>query len=236
MNCRRLAIALVALLLLPALSAGEAFADDVLAGAKPVRRSLLMRESRHEVTGLAGISLGDPYVRNILLGARYDMHLYDWLSVGGRLQVGVPVTTETYGEVDTKVTRANDTFAMEATSLRFLGLAHVSVSPVVGKLLIFGQSPTQYDLHVDLLGGLAAVGSTGDTLTTGASLALGVGAGFRLFFSDVLALNVGLETLTSDRALAVNRDSKESGKKLRFNTLLNIGVSFFMPPKVRRGQ
>ncbi|MCB9739089.1 MAG: hypothetical protein H6747_07460 [Deltaproteobacteria bacterium] len=236
MKFRRLAIALVVVALASIFAPSLALADDVLAGAKPVRRSLLMRESRHEVTGLAGMTLGDPYVRNILLGARYDMHLYDWLSFGGRLQVGLPVTTETYDEVDTKVTRTNDTFAMEATSLRLLGLAHVSVSPLVGKLLIFGESPTQYDIHVDLLGGIAGIGSTGDALTSGVSLALGVGAGFRLFFSDVLALNMGLETLTADRALAVNRDSKEAGKKLRFNTMLTIGVSFFMPPKVRRGQ
>lgn len=235
MKSRRLALAALIVSLAPVVGPRAAAADDVLAGAKPVRGALLMRESRHEVTGLGGITLGDAYVRNILLGARYDMHLYDWLSVGGRLQVGVPVTTATYDEVDVKVTRTNDTFAMEASSLRLLGLAHVSVSPVIGKLMLFGRSPTQYDLHVDLLGGLAAVGSTGDALTTGPGLALGVGAGFRLFFSNVVALNVGLETLTTDRAISVNRDSKEAGKKLRFNTLLNIGVSFFMPPKVRRG-
>jgi hypothetical protein len=235
---KRLAMLLLAATLAGSLATGvasHAHADDVLAGSKSVRRALLLRESRHEIAGLIGTTLGDAYVRNVLPGARYDYHLFDWLSVGGTLQVGIPVQTETYAEVDVKVTRTNDTFVMEASSLRFLGLAHVSVSPLVGKMMFQGHSPIQFDIHLDLLAGVAGIGSSGEALSTGAGLSLGAGGGIRVFVSNVIALTMGLQALTADRALSVNRDSKESGRGLRFNTVSNFGISFFMPPKMRRG-
>ena len=217
------------------LTAGPAHAeDDVLAGSPVLRRNLQYRAGRHEVTGIVGFTVGDPYIRTILPGARYDLHLFDWLSVGGRLQVGIPVTSDTYDEIDKKVTAQNETFVMEATSLRFLGLGHVSVSPLVGKMLAFSRLPIQFDVHVDLLGGLASVASTGEALTTGIGLSLGAAVGFRVFISDVIAITTDLQAVSTDRALSVNRDSKESGKKLRFNNILSFGVAFFMPPKLRR--
>ncbi len=221
--------------LLATLAPLTASADDVLAGSRAVRRALLLRESRHEIAGILGGTIGDPYVRNILPGARYDFHLFDWLSFGGRLQVGIPVTTATYDEVDTKVTRTNDTFVMEASSLRMVALGHVSVSPLVGKLMWLNGKSVHFDVHLDMIGGLAITGSTGDSLTSGGGLAVGAGGGFRLFLSDLIALTANLEALTTDRALSVNRDSKESGKKMRFNLMTSVGLSFFMPPTLRRG-
>lgn len=208
--------------------------DDVLAGSPVQRRNLQYRASRHEVTGLVGVTVGDPYIRTVLPGARYDYHLYDWLSVGGRVMGGFALQSDTYEEIDSKVTENNDTFAMEGTSLRFLALSHVSVSPLVGKMLAFSRVPIQFDVHVDLLGGIVNVGSTGDALTSGIGLSLGAATGFRVFISDVLALTGDLQAISADRALSVNRDSKESGKKLRFNTIVSFGVAFFMPPKLRR--
>lgn len=233
----RLRVSLLCLVTLGALAASPSLAhaeDDVLAGSPVVRRNLQYRAARHEVAGLVGFTVGDPYVRSILPGARYDYHLYDWLSVGARLQAGVPVLSATYEEVETKVTRNNDTFVMEGTSLRFLGLGHVSISPLIGKMLAFSSVPIQFDVHVDLLGGIVNVASTGDALATGTGLSLGAAVGYRVFISDVLALTMDLQGISANRALSVNRDSKETGRKVRFNTVVNIGVAFFMPPKLRR--
>lgn len=217
-------------------AAAPAAADDVLEGSPAVRRALLLRAERHEVAGLVGMSLGDPYLRNVLPGARYDYHMFDWLSLGGRLQVGIPIETEMYQQVDAKVTKTNDTFVMEASSLRMLLLGHVSVAPLVGKFLWRNASTAHFDLHLDLLAGAALVGSSGEALTTGPSLALGAAGGFRFFISDVMALTADMQVLTATRAMSVNSDSKEVGRKIRFHNVLNIGVSFFMPPKLRRGK
>ena len=133
--------------------------DDVLANSPVVRRQLMPRAGRHEVAALFGTSVGDPYVRNLLPGVRYDWHLFDWLSVGGRLQFGIPVETAMFEEIDTKVARSNETFEMEASNLSFIGLAHASVSPLVGKLLTFSSLPVNFDIHFDLCAGVVGVGS-----------------------------------------------------------------------------
>ncbi len=216
----------------PAPAAAE---DDVLANSPVVRRQLMPRAGRHEVAGLFGLSVGDPYVRNLLPGVRYDWHLFDWLAVGGRLQFGIPLETAMFEEIDTKVARNNETFEMEASSLRFIGLAHASVSPLVGKLLTFSSLPVNFDLHFDLSIGIVGTGSTGTNLDTGAGISFGAGGGVRIFLSRVLALTFDLQAITADRPLSVNRDSKEVGAKTRFNTIFDVGLSFFMPPKLSRG-
>ncbi|MCO4761087.1 MAG: hypothetical protein KC502_06255 [Myxococcales bacterium] len=208
--------------------------DDVLDGSPVVRRNLQYRSARHEVTGLVGMTLGDPFIRNILPGARYDYHMFDWLSFGGRIQGGIPIETQTYGEVDRKVTANNETFAMEASSIRLIALGHVSVSPLVGKMLAFSRLPIQFDVHFDLLAGMVGVGSTGDQLQTGTGFSLGAAGGIRVFLSDVIAITTDLQAISTTRALSVNRDSREEGYRSRFNTILNFGVAFFMPPKPSR--
>lgn len=235
---RRMAAFAVACTLVGVLPGNVAAAesDDVLKNAPVVRRQLQYRAARHEVTGIFGLTLGDPFVRNFLPGARYDYHLFDWLGFGGRLQVGVPVQTATFAEVDTKVARSNETFEMEATNLQLLATAHVSVSPVVGKLLVFDSLPINFDVHFDLSAGIASVASSGDNIETGIGFAGGAGGGLRIFLSRVLALTFDLEGLLVDRALSVNRDSKMTGRKARFNTLASFGLSFFMPPKLRRAE
>ncbi len=209
--------------------------DDVLANSPVVRRQLMPRAGRHELAGLFGTSLGDPYVRNLLPGVRYDWHLFDWLSVGGRLQFGIPVTTAMFEEIDTKVAHSNESFEMEASSLRFIGLCHASVSPLVGKLLAFSSLPVNFDLHFDLSAGVVGVGSNGPDLEAGVGFSFGAGGGVRIFLSRVLALTFDLQAISADRALSVNRDSKEAGGKTRFNMIFDVGLSFFMPPKLTRG-
>lgn len=212
--------------------------DDVLENTSVVRRQLLLREARHEVSGILGFTLGDPFVRNLLPGARYDFHWLDWLGFGGRLQVGIPVQTSTFATVDEKVAKSNETFVMEATSLQLLATGHVSISPVVGKLLVFDSLPINFDAHIDFSAGVASVSSSGDNITssTGFGLAAGASGGIRVFLSRVVAISANLEGLLVNRALSVNRDSKEAGARNRFNRIVSFGISFFMPPKLRRAK
>lgn len=236
---RHLLTALGGLLCVCATFAGPATVqaqEDVLANSPVARRLLQFRASRHELAGVFGTTLGDAYVRNLLPGARYDWHWFDWLSLGGRLQVGIPIQTAMFEEIDVKVTKNNETFEMEATHLSFLAMAHVSVSPMVGKMLAFSSLPIAYDLHFDLSGGLVSVGSSGSNLTAKIGPSVGVGGGMRIFFSRLIALTLDLQAITANRALSVNRDSKEAGGKTRFNTVANVGLSFFMPPKLSRGE
>jgi len=210
--------------------------DDVLANSPMVRRQLMPRAGRHEVAGVFGMSLADPYVRNFLPGVRYDWHLFDWLSVGARLQFGIPFTTALFDEIDTKVGRNNQTFEMEASTLQFLGMAHVSVSPLVGKFLVFASLPVNFDVHFDVMAGVVNTGSTGTNIEPAVEFAGGFGGGVRVFLSRVLALSFDLQAVGVDRPLSINRDSKEVPGTFAFSTIFNVGVSFFMPPELTRGE
>lgn len=219
-------------LLVPADARAE---EDVLENSPVVRRQLQFRASRHEVQGLVGLSLAEPYIQNVLPGARYDYHWKDWLSFGGRLQVGIPVTTKTFEEIDIKVAKSNETFEMEATSIQLLLLGHASVSPVVGKMLAFDSLPINFDMHLDFSAGLVNVTSIGTEIAgVGFGFAGGFGGGVRIFVSQIIALTAEYQALVVNRAMSVNRDSKESGAKSRFNGIASFGLSFFMPPDLKR--
>ncbi len=212
------------------------YAEDVLEGNPVVRRQLQYRASRHEIGALGASTLGDIYMRNVLPGMRYDWHLFEWLSIGTRLHLGVPLPTATFEQIEAKVSANNETFDMEASHLRFVGLGHVSVSPLVGKMLLYGENAADFDLHFDLMAGMVNVGSSGKNLKAGWTTAFGLGGGIRVFLSKVVALTFDIQTIAVDRALSVNRDNKAAGAKARFNPLISVGLSMLLPTKLTRGQ
>ena len=95
------------------------------------------------------------------------------------------------------------------------------------------DKPSVFDLHFDLSAGVVGVGSNGPDLEAGVGFSFGAGGGVRIFLSRVLALTFDLQAISADRALSVNRDSKEAGGKTRFNMIFDVGLSFFMPPLVQ---
>ena len=183
----------------------EARADDVLEGSPVVRRNMQYRAGRHELTGVFGASMADPYVRTILPGVRYDLHLRDWLAVGGEVLVGIGTQSSASDTIDRKVSVINPNFAMEATNVRLLAAGRVSMAPLVGKFVAFGSLPINFDAHVNLSVGFASVSGTPNIPAKG-SIAPGVGGGVRVFLTTVLALTFDLDQVFVERSLAVNRD------------------------------
>lgn len=220
-------------------SASPACADDVLEGTPVVRRNLQYRAGRQEIGALFGSSLGDLYVRNLLPGARYDFHIADWISIGADVQVGIPVDTATRQQIQEKVAKQNDTFEMEASRIAVLAGGRVSVAPVTGKYMLLGSLPMHYDFHVNLSLGFASTPGI-DTLGVGGkkapsfSLAPGVGAGMRVFLTRVVAVTVDLNDVFINRVLAVNRDSQPSTEGYLQHLVLTAGLSFFVPPDLKR--
>ena len=154
--------------------------------------------------------------------------------MGARFQIGVPLTTTTFDQIEKKVVSNN--FAMEASHLRFIGLGHISVSPLVGKMLLYSETAADFDLHFDLMAGVASVGSNGNNLETGSTTAFGLGGGIRVFISKMVAVTFDMQIIAVDRALSVNRDNKAAGAKARFNPIISVGLSFLLPTKLKRGE
>jgi hypothetical protein len=237
----RLLVRLLACLLVAGLGATlwptHALAEDVLEGTPVVRRNSLYRQGRHELAAVFGATLGDPYVRNLLPGVRYDFHLRDWLALGADVLVGVPVATPASQTIEAKIlaSKVNPNFTMETTHLRFLSGAHVSVAPLVGKFIAFGSLPVNFDFHVNLSIGVASVSGTPNIPQT-ISVAPGIGGGVRVFVSRVVALTFDLSDVFVSRTLAVTRDSKATPPSYQDSLLFTGGLSFFMPPDLDRAE
>ena len=228
-------------LLLAVLSATTAFApaalaDDVLENSPVLRRSLQYRAGRQELGVVFNATLGDPYTRNLLPGVRYGYHILEWLSVGADFMYGIPLTTSTADQIATKVRIANSNFIMEPSSISYMATAHVQAAPLVGKFVAFGSLPIQFDLHATLSFGIAGLtgGPTIDAAQKSISIAPGIGGGFRLFFSKAIALNVDLADVYMKRTLAVSRFGTAQDPVYGSNLLFSAGLSFFLPPNLKR--
>ncbi len=213
-----------------------ALADDVLENTPVVRRALQYRTGRQELGVVFNATLGDPYTRNLLPGLRYDYHLLEWLSVGADVMYGIPVVTSTANQIRDKVHVSNANFVMEPSSISYMATAHIQAAPLVGKFVAFGSLPIQFDLHATLSFGIAGLtgGSAIDTVQGNVSIAPGIGGGFRLFFSRLVALNVDLADVYMKRTLAVTRFGQAQDPVFGGNLLFSAGLSFFLPPNLKR--
>lgn len=215
-----------------------AAADDVLEGSPVVRRNTQYRAGRQEIGVLFGSTLGDPYVRNLLPGARYDLHLTDWLAVGADLLVGIPVRTAAANTIEKLVTSHNDSFAMEVSRIATVVDVHASVAPLIGKFMLLDSLPMNYDFHVNMSFGVAwtpGIESTGlGAPPPTVSIAPGVGFGGRLFVTRVLAVTLDVSHVFINRVLSVDRNNQPPGPAYVDNLMVLGGVSFFVPPELRR--
>lgn len=226
------------IVLVALVAARPAFADDVLEGSAVVRRTTQYRGGRQELGGLFGMSLGDPYVRNLLPGVRYDLHLTDWWSIGADLLVGIPVRTAAADDIEKKVSKFNDTFTMEVSRIAWLAGVRTSIAPFTGKAMLLGSLPVQYDVHVNLSLGFASTPginvAPGSAPPPNYSIAPGVGGGLRVFVSKVVAVTVDLNDVFINRVLSVNRNSQVPGASFEHNLIATAGVSLFFPSDLRR--
>jgi outer membrane beta-barrel protein len=213
-----------------------AMADDVLENTPVMRRSLQYRAGRQELGAIFNATLGDPYTRNFLPGIRYDYHFLEWLSVGADFMYGISSITGASDQIAAKVRISNPNFIMEPSSINYMATAHVQAAPLVGKFVAFGSLPIQFDLHATLSFGIAGLtgGPTIDAVQKNVSIAPGIGGGFRLFFSRIVALNVDLADVYMKRTLAVTRFGQAPPPNFSGNLLFSAGVSVFLPPNLKR--
>lgn len=234
-GCARAAVLGLALL-----AAVPAQADDVLEGTPVVRRNSLYRAGRQEIGVVFGTSLGDPFVRNLLPGAHYDAHLTDWLAIGADLLVGIGLDTGMKTEVTTKVGKHNETFDMQTSRLALMAGGHASVAPMSGKFMLLASLPLHWDLHVNLGAGVASTpgitASSGGKAPPTFSVAPWVGGGWRIFLSRVLAVTADLNSWSISRTLSVDRNNQPPGAAFAGQLVFTAGVSFFVPPDLKRAE
>jgi len=164
-------------------AAGAADAQELqltgpLKGAPAVRHLRLYRQGRFEIAPSASFSLLDEYRRTILVGARVNYNITDWLAIGVWGGAGVvSSTTDLTDKIDVTAPRDNLTainvnhsgfpagqakglpaasFADQTAKISYVVSPQLTFIPFRGKLAIFNKIFVDTDLY--LAGGVAFVG------------------------------------------------------------------------------
>jgi outer membrane beta-barrel protein len=151
-----------------------------LKGAPAVRHLKLYRQGRFEIAPAVSFSLLDEYRRTILVGARLNYNITDWLAIGVWGGAGVvSMTTDLADKIDVTAPRdkltavnvnhtytanANTTnptfghasFADQTAKISYVVSPQLTFTPFRGKLAIFNKIFVDTDLYI--AGGLAIIG------------------------------------------------------------------------------
>jgi hypothetical protein len=157
--------------------AQELYLTGPLAGAPAVRKLRLYRQTRLEIAPAVSFSLLDEYQRTILLGARLQFNITDWLAIGawggwGGLKVSTALTDNIQdvnaarrapgmaGSLSQRLTEANlgPDLKKQLGSMDWVAAPQVTVVPFRGKLALFQSVYMDTDLYLSV--GPAFVGLT----------------------------------------------------------------------------
>lgn len=201
-----------------------------------VRRVLLFRSDRFEVTPSLGMSLGDVYEQSVYLGASGDYHLTNVFSIGlNAMYAPIAFRTPLYNNFrDLEPDRARDRFSPARTQLSTD--LHVGIVPFAGKLNFIGRRVMHYDVNIFAGFGAAMRSSDSDDLS-GLRAGPTFGGGARLFIRDDLALRLRVQDhmhLSADAgALRRVGAAIPVEETMRHHLMLVMGVSFLFPDTVR---
>jgi outer membrane beta-barrel protein len=162
-------------------AAGEASAQEILisgplAGAPAVRKEREYRSGRFELAPTVSFSLLDEYRRTLLVGARLQYNINEWLAIGVWGAYGVlSTTTALTDEIDSAAKRSPITatnlnhtqntdstniqsasFADQTAKMNWVAAPQLTFTPFRGKLALFQKIFVDTDAY--LHGGLAFVG------------------------------------------------------------------------------
>ncbi|MFO0667845.1 MAG: hypothetical protein U0174_28085 [Polyangiaceae bacterium] len=151
------------------LSEGTASAQEIqltgpLAGQPPIRKQRLYREGRFEIAPTWSFSLLDEYRRTMVLGARLQYNVTEWLGLGawggyGLVSYGTNLADQV-NDVSPRSTRTQinigKDFNEQTAKMQWFAVPQATFSPFRGKLALFQSIFADTDLYLHL--GAAFVG------------------------------------------------------------------------------
>jgi outer membrane beta-barrel protein len=225
------------------LTAGAAPAQaqtDVLEGQPSIRNKRQYLNGRNVVAPFFAVSVNDEYSRSLMGGLSWRYFIDSWIGVGVDIAGGAGVDTDLTDQINRELTRPDRTFTLDTSSLRLLAGAVAELVPFEGKFMLFGLLEARIDFHIDLGFGIALVSGTGrldGTAADGGSISIMpiVGAGFRFFPTEWIAVGFDMKDHIVNRVLAVRRDGSIPAPAYGNNWLAVISVGFFFPtaPEIR---
>jgi outer membrane beta-barrel protein len=169
-SCFAGALALASMAAAKPAAAQEIQITGPLAGAPAVRKLRLHREGRFEVAPSASFTLLDEYKRTILVGARLQYNVKDWIGVGVWGAYGLLQTpTDLSDQIDNNAIRNSRTasnvagaqpgggaFQKQLSEMQWVAAPQIQLVPFRGKLSLFQNIFVDTDAYLHL--GVAFVG------------------------------------------------------------------------------
>lgn len=222
-----------------------------LGDAPIIQKPLEWRKGRFGVSPVIGVTVGDPYWTNLMVGASGEYHILDWLAVGVDFRYAVGFTSGLLDQIERELADVRDQGESEGDAdlvttsrINWLVTANVQLIPLYGKFLLFDAWELAYDMHV-----IAGVGYAGtitfpeDSTTrqissrTDGSVAPVFGAGFRLFVNSWFGLNLEFRDYLVQMVRVVPEypaGAATPGRTFENNFEISLGFTFLFPTEIER--
>lgn len=202
--------------------------NPLLVDAPPVMRVKPLHEGRHMVAPQFGLTIGDPYVQNLMAGLFWRYHFNPWLGIGADVWAGGGVDTSLTDDINRELSRPDRPFELSTSSLRLLANLTLELVPFSGKAVLFSDTLMRVDLHIDLGVGVAMVAG-GERIDDSVSLAPTFGVGLRLFPNQWLSIGFDIKDYIVERALSSRRNGSVPAASFDHNWLFGLSIGFSFP-------
>lgn len=194
-----------------------------------IRRRMLLRGGRFELTPTVGFTLNDAFRRNMLVGANMAYHFNDAVALGANVMGGFGFNTGLADEVSSQRADRVDGFSDQG----LLGSVELVYTPLIGKFALFGRSIVNYDIHILLGGGASIRGGDSADVENLSPMAV-AGIGLRTFVGDWMAVNIEVrDYIYSAKLNAVAGAADDGGtaaqSEVSNNFAVTMGFGFFFP-------
>ncbi|MCA9563252.1 MAG: outer membrane beta-barrel domain-containing protein [Myxococcales bacterium] len=195
-----------------------------------VRRQLLFRSARLELTPMLQHSLNDTYQRTLFLGLGVNYHLTNAFSIG---------LTAGWGALSYDTGLADNIAASNPAVNRRLNFAentlltniHIGFVPFYGKFNFLRASTINWDFHL-IVGAAGALVSADSPDIEGFKFGPAFGAGFRFYVNGDTALSLDVTDHMYSVA-DIQRDGTRADEQFSHTVLFSLGVSFFVTGDLR---
>ena len=167
-------------------------------------------------------------------GITYRYFSNNWLGFGLDFNAHyLNLETSLVDQIDKESSEAGKTRKPSTSGLGVLAGAGITLVPIYGKMMLFGQVPVSYDVHFLLGGGLATTKGYEriDNTTTFYAMA---GFGARFFASQWIAIEAEVRDYVVDMPVVAPADFTDAASSFEQNFMVTIGVSFFFPPELEK--
>jgi|GEM_PF-922258 len=202
-------------------STGLSLQERIRAVSNPV----FATDGRFEGTLYHGFSINDAFRERLQLGARFNYHLFEWLSLEGG-------GTVNYFSVPLPTIRMDDGNAPDIPDdTPYIATFDVgaTVSPIYGKVSLMSEWVLHFDAY--LVGGVGGIILLNDDIFAPAAT---FGVGTHLVALEWLTVRAELRNYMYPDDINANPAAFLGGAKITNLLMLNIGVSVFFPFEVER--